>query len=501
MTDSESPGLGDVSQDAVVVVPGIMGSALRDTCTGKQLWGIAESGWYVRALAPAGPGLTPLHLTAAERAGVDLLGSHPEALLSQFGELQRHFSRVTPNQLLRFPAFLPDLAGVEPYTALLKMLHAPDISPVASLAAVLEFPYDWRLPIHYNARLLAFAAARHLTRWRATEAPDRARRSRAHRDDRPAGLVLVTHSMGGLLARALALAEVIEGTGLDAQDIRTTITMGTPFYGSVKSAVMLGTGRGAPIPLPHNRSRALAQTLPGVHDLLPTYRCVADADGVHKLTTAEVAAFGGDTTLFEMAGAFHARLDKVSPIGHRSVVGTGQPTLATLRVDGDDIEGSAAIEDSPGRMRGTDGDGTVWEDAAALSPTPEYCVQQHGALARDPDVIARVRSIILEPDSGRRPPLGEGGIGIDAPDVAATDTRCWFTLTGIDNATAATAEIHLLTDGQEQPLDTPRLEPDRDALRGSFTPPTAGIYRLNAYGSRAFPVTRLILGFDPDADR
>ena len=40
----------NVSQDAVVVVPGIMGSALRDTTTGRPLWGLRPD-WYARTWA------------------------------------------------------------------------------------------------------------------------------------------------------------------------------------------------------------------------------------------------------------------------------------------------------------------------------------------------------------------------------------------------------------------------------------------------------------------
>lgn len=44
------PGLSpDTTQDAVVVVPGIMGSELYDTATNTVLWGLANPGWLGRA--------------------------------------------------------------------------------------------------------------------------------------------------------------------------------------------------------------------------------------------------------------------------------------------------------------------------------------------------------------------------------------------------------------------------------------------------------------------
>ena len=66
-----------------------------------------------------------------------------------------------------------------------------------------------------------------------------------------------------------------------SSQVRTTITLGTPYYGSVKAAAILNTGRSAP--LPSRRLRALARTLPGVHDLLPSYRCIDDGDAVRRL--------------------------------------------------------------------------------------------------------------------------------------------------------------------------------------------------------------------------
>ena len=138
----------NVSQDAVVVVPGIMGSALRDTTTGRPLWGLRPD-WYARAWAGRET-LRALMLTDDERAG--------------------RIGRVAATGLLRFPAFSPVLAGFEPYTTLCDRIRAM----VASPKAVLEFAYDWRLPVAYNASRLAAEAGDHLAsggRARSTRPP------------------------------------------------------------------------------------------------------------------------------------------------------------------------------------------------------------------------------------------------------------------------------------------------------------------------------------------
>src|SRR5260370_35493225 len=88
-----------------------------------------------------------------------------------------------------------------------------------------------------------------------------------------ASVVLVAHSMGGLVARCFT------GTMGGASAVRQTVTLGTPFFGAVKAAYLLNPGRGAPAWLPRARLRELALPLPAVHDPLPSYRCVDDAAG------------------------------------------------------------------------------------------------------------------------------------------------------------------------------------------------------------------------------
>ena len=171
--------------------------------------------------------------------------------------------RVTATRLLRFPAFAPILRGIEPYTDLVSGLRRV----VAHEDAIAEFPYDWRLSIEHDARELARTAEAHLARWRAHP-----------KGSADAKLVLVAHSMGGLVARYFTA--VLGGSS----EVRTTITLGTPYYGAVKAAVILNSGRGAPVPLPSRRLRTLAATLPGVHDLLPSYRCVDEDTSVRRLT-------------------------------------------------------------------------------------------------------------------------------------------------------------------------------------------------------------------------
>jgi hypothetical protein len=120
--------------------------------------------------------LTALHMTEAELAGST--------------------GRIQPVQLLRHSGWTPYLKGCEPYTDLVSAAHACAAHP----DAVLECPYDWRLPVASNGRLLAEAARRHLTAWRNNPAHAEARTARV--DAHPGRLLFVAHSMGGLVTQA-----------------------------------------------------------------------------------------------------------------------------------------------------------------------------------------------------------------------------------------------------------------------------------------------------------
>ncbi|WP_280341822.1 hypothetical protein, partial [Nocardia abscessus] len=105
----------------MVVVPGIMGTELIDSTSGKKLWGLEPSLLARMWLAPT-KALAPLAVGLAA-------------------------TTVKPGRLLRVPTFAPFLAGAEPYTELVERLHGIVRHP----SAVLEFGYDWRLSVRHSA--------------------------------------------------------------------------------------------------------------------------------------------------------------------------------------------------------------------------------------------------------------------------------------------------------------------------------------------------------------
>jgi len=342
-----------------------MGSELKDVATGHTIWGFSHLGWYARAWGRGG-GLQGLAVSPQERA--------------------EKIDRVQATGLLRFPAFAPLLKGLEPYTGLVRGIT----EVVAHPDAVLEFPYDWRLPVPHNAGLLAEAANRHLLKWRAHPALADFRRTRGL--EQPARIVIIAHSMGGLLARAMSAIP-----GADNK-VRATGTLGTPFYGSVKAAVILSSGRGAP--LPRRRLRDVAVTMPGVYDLLPGYRCVDRGDNVIYLTPSGLAEAGGDAELARAALEGQRRAGSVVLPGHRAVIGTEQPTFQSLLLRDGEVEAQRTgfrmhsdgelIRDADGVLVRVDlgGDGTVARDAATPNGAARsWLPQQHGALARSKTAV------------------------------------------------------------------------------------------------------------------
>ncbi|MGI5430878.1 lipase/acyltransferase domain-containing protein [Streptomyces sp. CA-179760] len=469
----------DRTHDAVVVIPGIMGSELRDGTSGSVLWGL-DPRFYGRAWLTAST-LRALQLTEAELAG--------------------EYGRVTASRLLHFPAWLPFFRGFEPYTALVDAVYTAVVHP----AAVLEFPYDWRLPVAYNAERLAEEALAHLTRWQ--EHPSHVAARGRHATQRPAQLVLVAHSMGGLLVRHLPLEM--------AEKIRVSVTLGTPFHGSPKAAALLNSGR-ALVPLPARRPasamlqrdpdmgvRALAVTLPGVYDLLPTYRSVDDGRAGRRLSVGDVVALGGDAI---QAQAWHDRQQSASEealVDHQLVVGAAQHTPQSLRIDDGVVrllfEELGGTVQSPAR---TDrlGDGTVPTGSAELRGVrPTRLDQQHQQLAKADAAIRHVQHILRERDLDLLgPPMGpEEGVGLDVPDAVVAPGEEWVArATGVAHQRGAYCLVSEVTGAIR--AQRVFLQQRDDDWYAPIVLPQPGLYRVALQGLDG-PVSQLVLAADLDS--
>jgi pimeloyl-ACP methyl ester carboxylesterase len=133
---------------------------------------------------------------------------------------------------------------------------------------VIPFAYDWRLSNRVTARRLQKVVETEVAQWR--EKPGNS----------DAKVTYVCHSMGGLVARYYL--EVLGGRETASQ----LITIGTPYSGSIKAIKALTDGPIPLLPRLNDQLVDVARTLPGVHQLLPTYHCIDT--GVDAVTLSEV---------------------------------------------------------------------------------------------------------------------------------------------------------------------------------------------------------------------
>lgn len=495
------PVFGDRTRDACVVVPGIMGSVLQDTVTGRPLWG-ADLATLTGALT--GEALfTALHANAQEReADADTARRSP-------------LTRIHATGLLAKPWWLPVFQGLAPYGKAVEALEEVTLAP----EAVAPFPYDWRLAVSYNGALLARAARAHLERWRGRVAAVPG--WRAAGGVRPR-LVFVAHSMGGLVVRA-----ALEQDPELAADTRAVVTVGTPFLGSVKSVLALNLlhVHAKPERLVR-RVQAMAATLPGVHDLLPGYRCLDRGLDVERLTAGDVARFGGDPHLAARSLGEHARHRGSGIVlpGHRAVAGEAQPTVQTLEEQRSNLavvigrqhafdvgdDGELVRDPATGIPARYDaaGDSTVhMPSARSGTDAVHYVFGQHGTLMRHDEVLRQIRRIALERPQGTD--LGDGpgarpgnGPGLETPQLGGMLGRpLTLTVTGLESPAGMRLSVRSATTGRPCHPLTLRRDLDRTdgALSAYFTADAPDLYQVTLNTGRHVPVTQLILVTPPDA--
>ena len=350
-------------RDLVVVLPGILGSTLaRD---GQEAWA-PSAGVVWRAIRSFGASIQSLTLPA------DLGDDHPG-------------DGVEPLALMPDLHLLPGLWSANiGYSRLLDWLTQrftlvpPDPKDPAKPANLLPFAYDWRLSNRYNARRLSAVVEPALERWRAL--------AEANREAR---LILICHSMGGLVARWYVERE--GGAALT----RKLITIGTPHRGAVAALQQLVNGLEKSVgPLRLDLTR-FARSLPSAHQLLPQYACLETGAGLAPISA--VALPGVNPALVADAVAFHAALDAAPASAYdlHPIVGTRQPTPTTARLVEERIETSEQIE---GAREG--GDGTVPRLSAAPKalnpddPRLRYAPDQHLGLHSHQAVLDELEGVL-----------------------------------------------------------------------------------------------------------
>lgn len=322
-------------RDVVVMLPGIMGSVLQKD--ERDVWAFSgQAAW--KALRTLGQSVAALRLD----------GDHPDT--PDLGDGVRA-TRVIDDLVL-----VPGLKKVNGYSAVrtwvqdnfdvvLGAVHDPPDRP----ANFYELPYDWRRHAAASAGELARLIETRLPVWRA------------HSGAQDAKVILLVHSLGGLVARHYV--DVLGGW----KKCRALVTFGTPHRGSVNALDVLAK--------PNGYKKAFVdlsefvRSCSSIYELLPIYP-VLEVDGYWQRVADAAAVPGVDRAKAVAARAFHQAIEDAVAANRRDmayrddftvlpVVGTRQEkTLQSARlVAGKVVASSELPRGVPEEWRG--GDGTV----------------------------------------------------------------------------------------------------------------------------------------------
>ncbi|MCX5087452.1 alpha/beta hydrolase [Streptomyces sp. NBC_00365] len=386
----------------VVIVPGIGGSVLAESDAGSP-----HTVWDARVKDIAATAvLNPKRLGVAEHPSLIPVG-------------------LVPHIGFAGPLALPGYAGLtkqisKAFGARVDTADRPT-ALADTQADLLLFPYDFRLGVRSAAERLRTEIEDRLAAMCGTE------REKAER------VVVIGHSMGGLVARYWL------GPLGGADRCAALITLGTPHRGAPKALDWLVNGMlggGAPF----GRASAVLREWQSVYDLLPRYRMIAQPGGtplypyeLGPAVTARAPGFSARAkaafTLHEEIREFWSRpepeiaLPKVTAVFAR-----GHGTLHRAAVVSDRLEVGDKDPDwlpNPG----WGGDGTV----PAISAIPVEADSdrnawravpvKHLALASAPEAV-EILAMITSPSLGAV--LGDTPqspwLGVDLDDVLITGT-------------------------------------------------------------------------------
>jgi pimeloyl-ACP methyl ester carboxylesterase len=377
----------------VVLLPGITGSVLQKD--EKEIWG--TSGRFFRDLARS-RGDALRHL----------------ALANDDPEIDDVEDGISATRLIPDATLVPGLVKIDGYSSTARMIRDRFRVEEGTIhhdkpANFIEFPYDWRRDNRVAARHLKALVASRLPQWRKFSGAADAK------------VILLAHSMGGLVARYYL--EVLEGWS----DCRLLITLGTPYRGSLNALNFLANGYKQ---LTVDMTGPM-RTFTSIYQLLPTYAALragvtyrriagkcswvecpeckkADAPAGTKVETVGIP--GVAIARAQDALRFHHEImDAVERHGTDAayrehgyrvvpVVGTRQPTNQSGELLSGQVIVGTNLPDGIDALLG-EGDGTV----PRLSAIPvelsddyrqSFFAERHGSLQRNETVLAHVRGII-----------------------------------------------------------------------------------------------------------
>ena len=349
-------------QDLVVMLPGITGSVLQREGEG-DIWALSGRALW-NCLSTLGDSVQKLKLPP-----------HPPG-------------SVPPDDRVRATRLMPDFHGVfglwkiDGYRATAKMIT--DKFRIEGDGAgptnFIRFPYDWRRSNRESAAALKLVVDQRLREWRTF----------SHWKD--AKVILLAHSMGGLVSRYYL--EKLDGW----KDCRALVTFGTPYWGAVDAISYLANGYKRKFVDLTN----VLRTFPSVYELMACYDVVKVGKTWKKVAHAGAlpnidAAMAADALKFhdEIAGAVAKNRKDPDYLtkGYKIIpmIRVRQPTLQSVVLDSERL---VAQETRPPHIDDAleGGDGTVPRvSAAPIEIFGEYretfFVERHGSLQNNQQLL------------------------------------------------------------------------------------------------------------------
>jgi pimeloyl-ACP methyl ester carboxylesterase len=440
-------------KDIVVLLPGITGSALQKD--GKDVWAFS-GGAAIQALLSLGESIKDLELHGDDPE-VDDLGDGVTA------------ARVMPDIHL-----IPGLWKIDGYGRIAKAIH--EQFEVETGVNFFEFPYDWRRDNRVAARKLARESHGWLTAWR----------ERSGNDD--AKLILVVHSMGGLIARHFL--ELLDGW----KDTRALVSFGTPYRGSLNALGFLVNGMRKGLgPITLLDLSTMLRSFTSVYQLLPIYRCVdvggselariAETDGIPNVDGARAKDAASFHHAIQDAVGAHREESAYRDGGYQifPVVGTFQPTLQSARLTADGIDLLAEYQGED-----QDGDGTVPRVSATpieLSDDPRemYASERHASLQNKDQVLTQLMGILSREEidlSSFKDVLGQPKprVSLEVEDVYLSDEPITARIRCEEESYMVRVVVHEAESGDIVSYSEPI--PGGDWADVQLAPLPAGAYRI-----------------------
>lgn len=384
-------------RDIVILIPGITGSVLQKD--GKDLWALSGQA-FCNFAASLGTSLKNLKLEDDD----------PDA--DDIGD------GIKATRLVQDAHFVPGLVKIDGYSTVSERLKQE--FNLAEGSNYFELPYDWRRDNRVAARKLERLVQQKLSAWQESRGSNRS-----------AKVILIAHSMGGLVARHYL--EVLGGW----QTCRALITFGTPYRGSVDALGFLANGyKKLFLDLTE-----VMRSFTSIYQLLPIYEMVNVDDEYRRIEDLTIDKV--DQGKAQDALDFHRMIESAQLVNAKEAlyenyltipyVGTEQKTAQSAIFTNNTVNISTDLPKIVPNVLSS-GDGTV--PRVSASPIEfdtdsksrfftRYIAERHGSIQNSLtvliDLLRSLQSLQVIDKEPVRGDLGQTAISLELDDLYLKD--------------------------------------------------------------------------------